>query len=192
MDGMRGTTAVALKAVNHAYGKCQARRQVLFDLSLEIFRGEVVFLMGPSGCGKTTVLTLVGALRSVQQGEVSVLGKDLAGATEAMLVQARRHVGFIFQGNNLHRSLTALQNVRMGLEARGEAGRPDPRHTQGLDEPAARDGAGTGHVAHLGAGQNDVGVELAVQHHCAVEQHVHESQLHEDKHHREGDAGDGE
>jgi putative ABC transport system ATP-binding protein len=49
----------------------------------------------------------------------------LAGATEAILVQPRRRVGFIFQGDNLRRSLTARQNVRMGLEARGEAGRPD-------------------------------------------------------------------
>jgi putative ABC transport system ATP-binding protein len=127
MDGMLLTAglAIGLHGVNHAYGKGAARRQVLFDLSLEIRRGEVVFLMGPSGCGKTTVLTLVGALRSVQQGRVDVLGHALAGADEAALVRARRRVGFIFQGDNLHRSLSAVQNVRMGLEARGEAGRPD-------------------------------------------------------------------
>lgn len=127
MDGMLLTTglAIGLRGVNHGYGRGSARRQVLFDLSLEIRRGEVVFLMGPSGCGKTTVLTLVGALRSVQEGRVDVLGHALAGANEAALVQARRRVGFIFQGDNLHRSLTAFQNVRMGLEARGEAGRPD-------------------------------------------------------------------
>lgn len=126
MDGMAVTTglAIALDGVNHGYGLGSARRQVLFDLSLGIRRGEVVFLMGPSGCGKTTVLTLVGALRSVQQGRVDVLGHALAGADEAALVRARRRVGFIFQGDNLHRSLTAMQNVRMGLEARGEAGRP--------------------------------------------------------------------
>lgn len=129
MEGERFATglAIALRGVNHAYGTGSARRQVLFDLSLEIRRGEVVLLMGPSGCGKTTVLTLVGALRSAQHGEVTVLGHALAGATEATLVQARRRVGFIFQGDNLHRSLTAYQNVRMGLEARGEAGRPDAR-----------------------------------------------------------------
>jgi len=129
VDGMHLDTspAIALHNINHAYGAGSSRRQVLFDLSLEIRRGEVVFLMGPSGCGKTTVLTLVGALRSVQQGEVAVLGHALAGADESTLMQARRRVGFIFQGDNLHRSLSAFQNVRMGLEARGEAGRPDAR-----------------------------------------------------------------
>lgn len=117
--------ALALAGVSHVFGAGEMRRQVLFDLSLTIRAGEIVFLMGPSGCGKTTVLTLVGALRSVQEGSVRVLGRELRGAREADLIATRRRIGFIFQNHNLHRSLTALQNVRMGLEVQGEAGRPD-------------------------------------------------------------------
>lgn len=111
--------AVELSRLSHWYGTGETRRQVLFDLSVVIERGEVVFLMGPSGCGKTTVLSLVGGLRSIQRGSVRVVGAELADASEEMLIANRRECGFIFQGHNLHRSLTALENVRMGLEAQG-------------------------------------------------------------------------
>ena len=72
--------------------------------------------MGASGSGKTTLLTLLGGLRAVQAGSARVLGIDLAGAGEPDLRALRRRVGFIFQAHNLHESLTAMQNVRMGLE----------------------------------------------------------------------------
>jgi putative ABC transport system ATP-binding protein len=110
---------LSIAGLSHWYGSGEMRRQVLFDLDLVVLRGEVVFLMGPSGCGKTTVLTLVGGLRSVQQGKVRVAGRELLGADETGLIANRRNCGFIFQSHNLHRSLTALENVRMGLEAQG-------------------------------------------------------------------------
>lgn len=113
--------AIEMKRVSHWYGDGSLKKQVLFDVDLAVQPGEVVFLMGPSGCGKTTILTLVGALRSLQQGEVTVLGQTLAGASEKDQVRTRRRIGFIFQAHNLHRSLTALENVRLGLEAQGNA-----------------------------------------------------------------------
>lgn len=116
---------VAISGLSHWYGIGVARRQVLFDVDLTVTRGELVFLIGPSGCGKTTILTLVGGLRSVQQGSVAVLGRELYGANEAALVANRRQCGFIFQSHNLHRSLTALENVRIGLEAQGRSPGPD-------------------------------------------------------------------
>lgn len=115
----RPEPVVAVSGLSHWYGNGEMRRQVLFDLDLVIASGEVVFLMGPSGCGKTTVLTLVGGLRSVQKGSVRVAGRELAGADETELIANRRNCGFIFQAHNLHRSLTALENVRMGIEAQG-------------------------------------------------------------------------
>jgi putative ABC transport system ATP-binding protein len=72
--------------------------------------------MGPSGSGKTTLLTLIGCLREVKDGHVQVLGHELNGANEAVLVSLRRRLGFIFQAHNLHESLTATQNVLMGLQ----------------------------------------------------------------------------
>jgi putative ABC transport system ATP-binding protein len=75
-----------------------------------------VLLTGPSGCGKTTLLTLVGALRQVQEGSVRVLGCELAGAGRRQRQQLRRSIGMIFQGHNLLRCLTAEQNVQMGAD----------------------------------------------------------------------------
>jgi putative ABC transport system ATP-binding protein len=77
-------------------------------------------MTGPSGSGKTTLLTLMGGLRSLQFGSLRFLGHEFYGATKEQLVQARRKVGYIFQAHNLHGSLTALQNVRMGLEVHSQ------------------------------------------------------------------------
>ena len=92
------------------------RRQVLQGVNLTVAAGEVVLLTGPSGCGKTTLLTLVGALRSVQEGSVEVLGQQLAGARRRERQRLRRSIGMIFQGHNLLRCLTAEQNVQMGSD----------------------------------------------------------------------------
>jgi len=102
--------------LNHWFGTGEVRKQALFDVNLTLKRGSFTVLMGPSGSGKTTVLTLVGCLRAVQDGSVTLLDRQLNGATEADLVALRRHLGFIFQAHNLHESLTATQNVIMGLQ----------------------------------------------------------------------------
>jgi putative ABC transport system ATP-binding protein len=110
---------ISAQNVNHYFGQKHLQKQVLFDVNLEITQGEIVIMRGPSGSGKTTLLTLVGSLRSTQSGKMKVLGQELCGATTEQLIQARRKNGYIFQSHNLHRSLTALQNVQMGLEVYG-------------------------------------------------------------------------
>lgn len=107
---------ISINNLNHYFGKGQLRKQVLFDINLEIDTGEIIIMTGPSGSGKTTLLTLAGGLRSAQEGSLKVLGKELCGATNQQLTEARKNNGYIFQSHNLHSSLTALQNVRMGLE----------------------------------------------------------------------------
>jgi putative ABC transport system ATP-binding protein len=108
--------AITVSNLNHYFGKGQLRKQVLFDINLEINTGEIIIMTGPSGSGKTTLLTLVGGLRSAQEGSLDVLGQELCGVSDRQLTEARRHNGYIFQAHNLHESLTAVQNVRMGLE----------------------------------------------------------------------------
>ena len=110
---------IILKGLNHWFGAGEARFQALHDINLEVDRGKLTVLMGPSGSGKTTMLTAMGCLREVQDGSVKLLGVELNGSSEAQRVQLRRQLGFIFQAHNLHESLTALQNVRMGLEVHG-------------------------------------------------------------------------
>lgn len=110
---------IAVHNLDHYFGSGQLRKQVLFDINLEILAGEIVIMTGPSGSGKTTLLTLMGGLRSAQSGSLKVLGQELCQASQDDLVQARRHNGYIFQAHNLHGSLTALENVQMGLEVHG-------------------------------------------------------------------------
>ncbi len=108
--------AIQIRNLNHSFGHGRLQKQVLFDISLDIQPGEIILMTGPSGSGKTTLLTLVGGLRSAQEGSLKVLGKELLGASTRQLDLARRSHGYIFQAHNLHNSLTAIENVMMGLE----------------------------------------------------------------------------
>lgn len=107
---------VTIRNLNHYYGKGSLRKQVLFDVNLQIQQGEIVLMTGPSGSGKTTLLTLMGALRSPQEGSLIVLGQELRGASNNQLVEVRRYIGYIFQAHNLLKCLTARQNVQMSME----------------------------------------------------------------------------
>jgi putative ABC transport system ATP-binding protein len=116
---MERDTIVEAHGLNHWFGSGEVRKQALFDVTLSLKRGSFTALMGPSGSGKTTVLTLIGCLRAVQDGSVRLLDHELNGASEAQLVALRRRLGFIFQAHNLHESLTAAQNVMMGVQVHG-------------------------------------------------------------------------
>ena len=107
---------VKIENLNQYLGKNALRLQILFDINLAIQPGEIVIMTGPSGSGKTTLLTLIGGLRSIQDGSLKFLGKELCGASNEELVKVRRHIGYIFQAHNLLDFLTARQNVQMSLE----------------------------------------------------------------------------
>jgi putative ABC transport system ATP-binding protein len=107
---------ISVKHLNHYYGKGTLKRQILFDINLEIYPGEIVIMTGPSGSGKTTLLSLIGGLRAVQEGSLKFLGKELFRASQEKLVSVRRKIGYIFQAHNLLEFLTARQNVQMAVE----------------------------------------------------------------------------
>ena len=104
---------VSVDRLNHYFGKGALRKQVLYDISLQVGKGELVIMTGPSGSGKTTLLTLMGGLRSPQTGSLQVLGNEMIGASKGQVTKMRRNIGYIFQAHNLLKSLTALQNVEM-------------------------------------------------------------------------------
>jgi putative ABC transport system ATP-binding protein len=118
---------ISMHKLDHYFGQGQLRKQVLVDINLEIYAGEIVLMTGPSGSGKTTLLTLIGGLRSGQSGSLKILGQEMCNASPDRLVKTRRKIGYIFQAHNLHRSLTALQNVQMGLEVHGNLSRAEMR-----------------------------------------------------------------
>jgi putative ABC transport system ATP-binding protein len=113
---------VTAKGVNYAFDAGAARKQVLFDIEFRLERGEFVILTGPSGAGKTTLMTLVGALRSLQSGSLRVLETELAGLDAAGQREIRRKIGFIFQDHNLFDALTAFQTLSLTMEV--SASRP--------------------------------------------------------------------
>ena len=124
--------SIVVHQLNHSFGAGNLQKQVLFDINLAISAGEIVIMTGPSGSGKTTLLTLIGGLRSAQTGSLKVVGHEITGASENDLVRARRNNGYIFQAHNLHGSLTALENVQMGLEVHGNSTQPE-RHRQAAE-----------------------------------------------------------
>jgi putative ABC transport system ATP-binding protein/lipoprotein-releasing system ATP-binding protein len=102
-----------------------ARRiEVLRGISLDLARGEAVFLVGASGAGKTTLLYTLAGLERPDAGAVLFEGKELYQGSQA--AQARRRnerIGFVFQGYFLLPELTALENVALPALIGGAAGR---------------------------------------------------------------------
>jgi putative ABC transport system ATP-binding protein len=119
---MAGEAPISLTDVSYFFGTGQLRKQILFNLSTDIHAGEIVILTGPSGSGKTTLLTLIGALRSAQEGQVSVLGHELNNSPEKRRVAVRRQIGYIFQQHNLLDCLSVQKNIQMALQLEGVRG----------------------------------------------------------------------
>ena len=129
-----------VRGVGHTFGQGAAATPVLHDNTLEVLPGELVIMSGPSGSGKTTLLTLVGGLRTLQDGEIRRVGRRDRGdylhgysANWAKPTSSgfRKLIGFIFQRHNLFDSLTAAQNVKL---ARALDPQPDDGYGQRLLE----------------------------------------------------------
>jgi putative ABC transport system ATP-binding protein len=111
---------ISVQNLNHYFGSGEVRKQALFDINLEIYPGDIVIMTGPSGSGKTTLLSLMGGLRSPQEGSLKILSEEMCKASKNQLTQIRRQIGYIFQAHNLMTFLTAKENVRMSLELHDE------------------------------------------------------------------------
>ena len=99
---------------------------VLEDITLTIAPGEFVAIVGPSGSGKTTLLGLLAGLDLPSRGSIHIDGTDLGALDEDGRARLRRDkIGFVFQSFQLVPTLTALENVEVPLELRGE--RPGAR-----------------------------------------------------------------
>jgi putative ABC transport system ATP-binding protein len=101
------------------------RLSVLRDVSFTVPDGAFVAIVGPSGSGKTTLLGLLAGLDVATRGTVMLDGADLSRLSEDKRAQLRgAKVGFVFQSFQLIPTLTALENVQVPLELRGEDGAP--------------------------------------------------------------------
>jgi putative ABC transport system ATP-binding protein len=105
------------------YRSGENRLAVLRDVSFSIQQGAFVAIVGPSGSGKTTLLGLLAGLDTPTHGRVILDDADLTGMDEDQRARLRgEKVGFVFQSFQLISTLTALENVQVPLELRGDAG----------------------------------------------------------------------
>ena len=108
------------------YQSGNGRLAVLKHVSFSVPQGAFVAIVGPSGSGKTTLLGLLAGLDTPSDGAVSLDGVDITRMTEDQRALLRgEKVGFIFQSFQLIPTLTALENVQVPLELRGEDGSAD-------------------------------------------------------------------
>lgn len=102
---------------------------VLHEVSFVIAAGASVAIVGPSGSGKTTLLGLCAGLDQPSGGRVELAGQSIAELDEdARALVRNAHVGFVFQNFQLVPTLTALENVLVPVELRGESGREAEGH----------------------------------------------------------------
>jgi cell division transport system ATP-binding protein len=111
---------ISLEHVTKTYKMGQADQVVaLDDVTLEIGRGEFVFVVGPSGSGKSTFMKLLTREVSPDQGDIHVAGRDLRDLRSWKLPALRRDIGYVFQDFKLLSSKTVKENVAFALEVIG-------------------------------------------------------------------------
>ncbi len=98
-------------------------RPALDSVSIDVERGEFVFLVGPSGSGKSTMLSLILAEERPTSGHVHVLGKDLSSVSARRVPLLRRQIGTVFQDFRLLGTMDVYANVALALQVIGA-----PRH----------------------------------------------------------------
>jgi NitT/TauT family transport system ATP-binding protein len=114
---------IVLKNVSKSYQQPNKQEIVILEnINLELHPGEIVALLGPSGSGKSTLMRIVAGLIPATQGEVLYHNRPLVGLNPG--------VAIVFQSFALYPWLTVLENVELGLKAKGEP--PDPRRQKAL------------------------------------------------------------
>jgi putative ABC transport system ATP-binding protein len=122
-DGVQPMSGPVMEArgVVKFLGEGAAKVQALRGVDLTLHSGELALLMGPSGSGKTTMLSVLGCILSPSEGIVRFCGQPTTNLRPEQLAKLRReHIGFVFQSYHLFPTLTALDNVRLVLDVRGE------------------------------------------------------------------------
>ncbi|MEH2057696.1 MAG: nitrate/sulfonate/bicarbonate ABC transporter ATP-binding protein [Nostoc sp.] len=114
---------IVLRGVRKSYQQPNGQQIVILEnINLELRPGEIVALLGPSGSGKSTLMRIIAGLIPASQGEVIYHNHPLVGLNPG--------VAIVFQSFALYPWLTVLENVELGLKAKGEP--PDPRRQKAL------------------------------------------------------------
>ena len=139
------TTLLEFSRAGKRYGTTELPVWALRDLDLCITLGEFVAVCGPSGSGKSTLCNLAGLVDEPSSGRLHLQGRDVVGLSDKERSLLRnRHIGFVYQHFNLIPVLSALENVLLPLQIRGQMGATDRERGEsllaalGIDDLAAR------------------------------------------------------
>jgi putative ABC transport system ATP-binding protein len=114
---------LSVDSIGKIYKSGDRNLQVLHDITFTVPERQICAIVGPSGSGKTTLLGLCAGLDAPSSGEISIAGRSLNGLSEDGLAALRNElVGFVFQSFQLVPTITAIENVMVPLELRGERG----------------------------------------------------------------------
>ena len=145
-----GRPVLVFEGVHKAY---RADAPVLRGLSLEIARGEFVFITGNSGAGKSTLLRLLFAEEAVDSGRILFLGREIGRLTPASIPFLRRNIGVVFQDFRLVENWSVLDNVALPLEVLGLPARTIRQRVGAALERVGLAGRGPESAGHLSGGE---------------------------------------
>ena len=105
---------------SHVYKTYLGPVHALKNVSLQIDKGEFLFLMGPSGAGKSTLFKLLSAFGRPTSGQLKVMGYDLTSMKRSDIPYFRRQIGVVYQDFKLLNNRTVFENIAIPLEIRGD------------------------------------------------------------------------
>lgn len=114
-EAVANDAVIRFEHVRKAFG----RQHVFEDLTLDVYRGEILAIVGGSGTGKSVLLKMVLGLMNWDSGRVFVDGEDITGRAEREMPPIRRKVGMVFQNGALFDSLSVFDNIAYPLRERG-------------------------------------------------------------------------
>ncbi len=145
---------IKLKNVTKTYKRgADAEVVALDDVSLEVAKGEFVFIVGPSGSGKSTFMKLLTREQVPDSGEIWVAGKDLTSLRSWKIPALRREIGYVFQDFKLLPNKSVAENVAFALEVIGKGRREIERRVPEVLELVGLEGKAKAMPHELSGGQ---------------------------------------
>lgn len=113
---------ISLRNIQKDYALGSQKIKVLRDINLDLYPGQLSYLLGESGCGKSTLLNVIGGIDTSTQGTYLFNDQDVCNFTEKEWAYFRRKkIGFVFQNFNLISHLTAIENIEMSMILEGKS-----------------------------------------------------------------------
>lgn len=123
--------AISIKNLNKSFKVGKDNVQVLFNININIKKGEFVVILGPSGCGKSTLLNIILGLEEPDNGRIFVRGNNIYNMTEDQrTVWRQRNFGVVYQQANWVKSLSVIENVAFPLDVMGRRHRDNLRRAK--------------------------------------------------------------